>query len=145
MTIDILLKHNFLYDSSMMGHDYLPYFARRNDVITNDEPIQFGEVTKLVELPISSSLDDFPPFRVSPTAQFLAARFGKCAVGARELIHYPHNGLGPADLHLPSLRHRARPPEGRCEGLSQSCRQVTTITESPCLALTDCIYFPNIE
>lgn len=62
VTIDLLLKHNFSYDSSMMGHDYRPYFARRNDVIPDDEPIQFGEVTKLVELPISWSLDDFPHF-----------------------------------------------------------------------------------
>ena len=30
-TLDLLITHGFSYDSSMMGHDYLPYFARRGD------------------------------------------------------------------------------------------------------------------
>jgi len=62
VTVDLLLKHKFLYDSSMMGHDHSPYFARRNDVISDDEPIQFGETTALIEMPVSWSLDDFPHF-----------------------------------------------------------------------------------
>jgi peptidoglycan-N-acetylglucosamine deacetylase len=62
VTVDLLLKHDFIYDSSMMGHDYLPYFARRNDVVHDEEPIEFGETTELVEMPISWSLDDFPHF-----------------------------------------------------------------------------------
>jgi peptidoglycan-N-acetylglucosamine deacetylase len=62
VTVDLLLKHDFTYESSMMGHDYLPYFARRNDVVPADAPIQFGETTGLVEMPISWSLDDFPHF-----------------------------------------------------------------------------------
>jgi len=28
-TIDLLLKHGFVYDTSMMGDDYTPYFARQ--------------------------------------------------------------------------------------------------------------------
>ena len=62
VTVDLLLKHKFLYDSSMMGHDHSPYFARRNDVVSDDEPIQFGETTALIEMPVSWSLDDFPHF-----------------------------------------------------------------------------------
>ncbi|MBD2749339.1 polysaccharide deacetylase [Microvirga sp. BT688] len=62
VTVDLLLKHGFLYDSSMMGHDHHPYFARRNDVVPDEEPIQFGETTTLVEMPVSWSLDDFPHF-----------------------------------------------------------------------------------
>lgn len=62
VTVDLLLKHQFLYDSSMMGHDHSPYFARRNDVVSDDEPIQFGETTALIEMPVSWSLDDFPHF-----------------------------------------------------------------------------------
>ena len=62
VTVDLLLKHTFLYDSSMMGHDHSPYFARRNDVVSDDEPIQFGETTPLIEMPVSWSLDDFPHF-----------------------------------------------------------------------------------
>ena len=62
VTVDLLVKHGFLYDSSMMGHDCLPYFARRGDVVSDDEPFAFGEVTSLIEMPISWSLDDFPHF-----------------------------------------------------------------------------------
>lgn len=61
-TIPLLLKHGFVYDSSMMGHDHSPYFARSGDVVPDDEPIRFGETTRLVEMPISWSLDDFPHF-----------------------------------------------------------------------------------
>lgn len=61
-SIGFLLKHGFTYDSSLMGHDYLPYQARDGDVITLQEPIRFGPDTALVEMPISWSLDDYPVF-----------------------------------------------------------------------------------
>ena len=61
-TLELLLKHGFLYESSMMGNDYTPYFARANDFIDVHEPMQFGQPTSLVEMPISWSLDDFPHF-----------------------------------------------------------------------------------
>ena len=65
VTIDLLLKHGFLYDSSMMGHDYSPYQARAGDAIALDQPMRFGADTALVEMPISWSLDDFPMFEFS--------------------------------------------------------------------------------
>lgn len=61
-TIDLILRSGLRYDSSMMGHDCLPYFARRGDVVAPDQPMQFGETTDLVEIPISWSLDDHPHF-----------------------------------------------------------------------------------
>ena len=61
-TVDLLLAQGFVYDSSMMGHDVLPYRARRGDVVTPGKPIEFGEPTALWELPISWSTDDFPHF-----------------------------------------------------------------------------------
>jgi peptidoglycan/xylan/chitin deacetylase (PgdA/CDA1 family) len=61
-TIELLLKHDFLYESSMMGHDYLPYRARKGDVIELEKPAQFGRETTLVEMPISWTLDDYPHF-----------------------------------------------------------------------------------
>jgi peptidoglycan/xylan/chitin deacetylase (PgdA/CDA1 family) len=70
-TVDLLLKHGFRYDSSMMGHDYLPYRARRGDQIPADQPVQFGEPTQLIEMPISWSLDDFPHFEYLWTATHL--------------------------------------------------------------------------
>jgi peptidoglycan/xylan/chitin deacetylase (PgdA/CDA1 family) len=61
-TIELLLKHGFLYDSSMMGHDYLPYRARSGDVIELERPAQLGAETELVEMPISWSVDDYTHF-----------------------------------------------------------------------------------
>ena len=41
-TVDLLLRHGFQYDSSLMGADYLPYRARRGDVATLGEPSGLG-------------------------------------------------------------------------------------------------------
>ncbi|MFA5488263.1 MAG: polysaccharide deacetylase [Candidimonas sp.] len=61
-TVDLLLKHGFEYDSSMMGTDYVPYFVRQGDIITLDQPAIFGKPTSILELPVSWSLDDYPHF-----------------------------------------------------------------------------------
>ena len=66
--VDLLLRHGFQYDSSLMGSDYLPYRARRGDIATLGEPFRFGEETALIEMPISWSLDDFPHFEFVRTA-----------------------------------------------------------------------------
>ena len=61
-TVDLLIAHGFLYDSSLMGADYWPYRARRGDHARLGEPFRFGAETALVEMPISWSLDDYPHF-----------------------------------------------------------------------------------
>ncbi|NRG17226.1 polysaccharide deacetylase [Rhizobiales bacterium] len=61
-SVDLLLKHGFRYDSSMMGHDYDCYFCRKPDQLPLEQPAIFGEETPLVEMPISWTLDDFPHF-----------------------------------------------------------------------------------
>jgi peptidoglycan-N-acetylglucosamine deacetylase len=61
-TIDLLLAHGFLYDSSLMGADYWPYRARRGDRAELGKPYGFGGETALIEMPISWSLDDYPHF-----------------------------------------------------------------------------------
>jgi peptidoglycan/xylan/chitin deacetylase (PgdA/CDA1 family) len=72
-TIDLLLAHGFLYDSSLMGADYLPYRARRGDAATRGAPFKFGEPTALIEMPISWSLDDYPHFEFVRTPQTVLA------------------------------------------------------------------------
>ena len=67
-TIDLLLEHGFLYDSSLMGADYWPYRARRGDRVALGEPYRRGEETALIEMPISWSLDDYPHFEFVRTA-----------------------------------------------------------------------------
>ena len=62
VTLPLLLKYGFLYESSMMGHDHSPYRARTGDVVHLDRAMEFGPESPLVEMPISWSLDDFPHF-----------------------------------------------------------------------------------
>ncbi len=61
-SVELLLKHGFFYDSSMMGNDYTPYRVRQGDMITLEQPAKFGPPTKLIEMPISWTLDDYPHF-----------------------------------------------------------------------------------
>jgi peptidoglycan/xylan/chitin deacetylase (PgdA/CDA1 family) len=68
-TVDLLLQHDFLYDSSLMGGDYIPYRARRGDVAELGKSYKFGEETALIEMPISWSLDDYPHFEFVRTPQ----------------------------------------------------------------------------
>jgi len=72
-TVDLLIKHAFLYDSSLMGSDYVPYRARRGDVAELGKPFTFGVETTLIEMPISWSLDDFPHFEFLRTPQSVQA------------------------------------------------------------------------
>jgi peptidoglycan/xylan/chitin deacetylase (PgdA/CDA1 family) len=72
-TIDLLLEHGFAYDSSLMGADYRPYRARRGDVAKLGDPFKFGDPTKLIEMPISWSLDDYPHFEFVRTPQTVLA------------------------------------------------------------------------
>jgi peptidoglycan-N-acetylglucosamine deacetylase len=68
-SVELLLKHDFMYDSSMMGDDYTPYRVRQGDVITQDKPAVFGKPTRLIEIPISWSLDDYPHFEFIRTKE----------------------------------------------------------------------------
>jgi peptidoglycan/xylan/chitin deacetylase (PgdA/CDA1 family) len=68
-TIDLLVRHGFDYDSSLMGADYWPYRARRGDEAQLGQPFRFGEETSLFEMPVSWSLDDYPHFEFQRTAQ----------------------------------------------------------------------------
>lgn len=61
-SVELLLEHGFQFDSSLMGQDTLPYQVRRGDRVELLTPMVFGPDTKLVELPIHWSLDDFPHF-----------------------------------------------------------------------------------
>jgi peptidoglycan-N-acetylglucosamine deacetylase len=90
-TIELLLAHGFQYDSSLMGADYLPYRVRRGDVAKLGEPFRFGEQTRLIEMPISWSLDDYPHFEfVRTPATILASMQPARAVmqSWRDEFHY---------------------------------------------------------
>lgn len=72
VTADLLSKHGFSYDHSLMHNDFHPYFVRKGDRWTKIDyskpasdwmkPLVRGsEVTDLVEIPASWYTDDLPP------------------------------------------------------------------------------------
>jgi peptidoglycan-N-acetylglucosamine deacetylase len=61
-SIPYFLKQGFSYDSSMMGDDYTPYYARQGDVIELETPAVPGKATPLVEMPIHWCTDDSPHY-----------------------------------------------------------------------------------
>jgi peptidoglycan/xylan/chitin deacetylase (PgdA/CDA1 family) len=60
-TIGLLGQHRFAYDSSLMGTDFTPYWARSGDAITADEAT-LGPATGIVEVPSSWIFDDWSYF-----------------------------------------------------------------------------------
>jgi peptidoglycan-N-acetylglucosamine deacetylase len=70
-SVELLLKHNFAYDSSMMADDYTPYRLRQGDVIELQKPAVFGRTTRLLEMPVSWTLDDYPHFEFIRTPTWI--------------------------------------------------------------------------
>lgn len=61
-TVELLVEAGFVYDSSLMGRDFEPYWCRRDDHFDPNGPYRFGAPAPLVEMPVSWHLDDFPMF-----------------------------------------------------------------------------------
>ena len=123
-TIDLLIKHGFLYDSSLMGADYIPYRARRGDKAELGKPYGFGEETSLIEMPISWSLDDHPHFEFIRTPQTVTpglrpARDGHAKLARRVSLYEEDRRLGRADLHHASLCDRPRLPHAGAGGFDR--------------------------
>ena len=68
-SVALMLEHGFFYDSSMMASDHMPYRVRQGDVIELEKPAVFGRTTKLIEMPVSWTLDDYPHFEFMRTQQ----------------------------------------------------------------------------
>lgn len=58
-TISLLVELGVGYDSSLMGHDYRPYWVRTGDELPDDGPARWGPTVDVVELPFSWTLDDY--------------------------------------------------------------------------------------
>ncbi|WP_231445982.1 polysaccharide deacetylase family protein [Brevibacterium zhoupengii] len=59
-TAEILESLGIVYDSSLMGTDYSPYLLRKADRWNCERGFQFGQKTKVIELPVAWTLDDHP-------------------------------------------------------------------------------------
>ena len=79
-SVELLLKHGFYYESSMMGNDYSPYRVRLGDRIELQKPAVFGKESRLIEMPISWSLDDYPHFEFVRTQSAVLQEIGRAHV-----------------------------------------------------------------
>lgn len=70
-SVELLLRHGFVYDSSMMGNDHTPYRVRLGDVMELEKPAVFGKPTRLIEMPVSWTLDDYPHFEFLRTKTYV--------------------------------------------------------------------------
>lgn len=70
-SVELLLKHGFVYDSSMMGNDHTPYRVRVGDLMELEQPAVFGKPTRLIEMPVSWTLDDYPHFEFLRTKTYV--------------------------------------------------------------------------
>jgi len=71
VTNELLYKHGFKYDHSLMHNDFHPYYVRVGDSWTNIDyskpakewmkPLKRGTETSLIEIPANWYLDDLPP------------------------------------------------------------------------------------
>ena len=73
-TLELIEKYNFVYDSSLMANDLYPYRPRYCEVHFDKANI-FGPPSKVIEIPCSWFLDDFPA-----TEFIRGIRTGMCPV-----------------------------------------------------------------
>ena len=59
-----LIDLGFTYDSSLQGHDFVPYRLRIGDKYQTEEPfgVEFGKPSKLLEIPLHWDTNDFAQF-----------------------------------------------------------------------------------
>ena len=138
-SVELLLKHGFAYDSSMMGHDYSPYQVRLGDKVSLHEPLQFGQDTRLTELPVSWSLDDFPHFEYSVSERGILPGLMDAAAVERNWIEdflymRDHLDWGVMTLtfhpHVIGRGHRMRMLERLIDRLAQEGARFVTAAQA---------------
>jgi len=114
-TLGLLLEYGLSYDSSLMGHDYAPYWVRSGDEYPVDGPVQFGEATDLVELPFSWHLDDyvhleFVTFKSSilPGLQNPASMFDSFLADVRWMTREVQHGVCTVTFHPQAIGRGGR-------------------------------------
>lgn len=71
-TMDILEEYAFTWDSSLMGRDFEAYRPRPVSSISREEGNTFGEPSRVLEVPVSWYLDDFPALENLPRSVGMA-------------------------------------------------------------------------
>lgn len=112
-TIELLVELGYLYDSSLMGDDFRPYWCRTGDSWTPSTRYLFGAETRLIELPISYLVDDFAYFEF----EFSPPLTGQADPSAVEriwtaqfdyMMDHLHEGTFVLCMHPQTIGHASR-------------------------------------
>lgn len=105
-TVRIMEELGLVYDSSLMGHDYSPYYCRSGDEFPADGPMRLGAESRVVEAPVSWSLDDYPHFEFVRTAEAVMPGlkpaeelFGRWTDEVRYMLRNFENGVVTFTCH----------------------------------------------
>ncbi|WP_419840876.1 polysaccharide deacetylase family protein [Candidatus Poriferisodalis sp.] len=114
-TAGLLTDFGLSYDSSLMGHDYAPYWLRSGDRFPTDGPMEFGAPVDLVELPFSWHLDDyvhleFVTFKnmILPGLQNPAAMFDSFLSDVRWMTEHVRHGVCTVTFHPQAIGRGGR-------------------------------------
>jgi peptidoglycan/xylan/chitin deacetylase (PgdA/CDA1 family) len=66
LTLELLDEYGFDWDSSLMGRDFMPYRPRMVTQVDRESGNTFGPESRVLELPVHWSLDDFPELESFP-------------------------------------------------------------------------------
>ncbi|NJC69888.1 polysaccharide deacetylase [Planosporangium thailandense] len=111
-TLELLAEFGFEWDSSLMGRDVTPYRPRMVQTVDFEHGNTFGPPSKVLELPVSWTLDDFPELEtfkgnaLMQSAHVLLRRwidafdfaYDRCPGGMLAWILHPQTIGRPANL-----------------------------------------------
>lgn len=101
-TLELVEDAGFAYDSSLMSGDYRPFRVRRGDRHSVESGSSFGEPGRLLEVPVSWALDDWPFFEPGNGRDGLAAPSRVLEIWlaeARYAFEHEYGGLLTITMH----------------------------------------------
>jgi peptidoglycan/xylan/chitin deacetylase (PgdA/CDA1 family) len=60
--VQLLVEHDFLWESSLSGDDFNPYYVRQGAGMRADATYEWGTETSVLEVPCNWNMDDCPSF-----------------------------------------------------------------------------------
>jgi peptidoglycan/xylan/chitin deacetylase (PgdA/CDA1 family) len=114
-TVELVEEAGIEYDSSLMGTDHEPYFARIGDQYQADGPYLWGRPSSVVELPVAWTLDDYVHLEyvrfngmVMPGLQDPRAMFSRFLDEVRYMADHVDDGVTNVTLHPQVIGRGAR-------------------------------------
>ncbi|WP_324267991.1 polysaccharide deacetylase family protein [Saccharopolyspora mangrovi] len=150
-TVELLEELAIEYDSSLMGTDHEPYYARVGDQHQDDGPYLWGRRSSVVEVPASWTLDDYVHLEyvrfngmVMPGLQDPRSMFARFLDEVRYMAEHIEDGVTNITLHPQVIGRGGRMLAleefiDRCQGFGvefRTCLHVSRAFRARALAAT---------